>query len=364
MKKQFRIINPNFTGNDFYSNEYVLGHFPTYQVFLVVGSRGRGKTYSGKNLILNRFNNRAEGEWVWIRLNEEPVQNMLTNDGATFFEPSLLRKKKIQVKTSNNNVFFTKSRKINKDTKWTKTGQMLSLQKYADWKGNDFENVNLIIIDELVRAETQKKTFDVPSAFINTIENLVREREDIMVLIYTNTIGEMAEIRDLFGFLPMPGNYGVFKLPHKRTIIEYLDDSKEWKRRKKKTLAGILLGNRQMAEFSNVNSVLQSSQKEIWPRSKIKGKIFLFNFLLARNYVVSVYSINDSLWIDWVKYSDIKHQAETTFSIHQQLIGGGVIFNKEVRDNVRKALHNDKIRYSDYTLKQDFFRYAVTYKLI
>ena len=108
-----------------------------------------------------------------------------------------------------------------------KAGQMLSLQKYADWKGNDFENVNLIIIDELVRAETQKKTFDVPSAFINTIENLVREREDIMVLIYTNTIGEMAEIRDLFGFLPMPGNYGVFKLPHKRTIIEYLDDSKE-----------------------------------------------------------------------------------------------------------------------------------------
>ena len=86
-------------------------------MFLVVGSRGRGKTYSGKNLILNRFNNRAKGEWVWIRLNEEPVQNMLTNDGATFFEPSLLRKKKVHVKTTNNNVFFTKDRKINNDTK-------------------------------------------------------------------------------------------------------------------------------------------------------------------------------------------------------------------------------------------------------
>lgn len=365
MKKKYRLINPNFTNNDWYSSQFTLSLYPKYKIFVVIGSRGRGKTYSGKNLILNRFNKHHKKKFAWIRLNEEPIQNMLASNGASFFEPSLLRKKKVNVKTESGNIFFTKSKNVkDKNTKWTNVGRALSLQKYADWKGNDFEDTDLIIIDELVRAETQKKTFDVPSAFINTIENIARERTDVMILIYTNTIGEMAEIRDLFGFLPMPGNHGVFKLPHKQTVIEYLDDSIAWKKRKKKTMAGLLIGNKQMAEFTNINDTLQSSLSEIWPRSKVKGKQFLFNFLLARNYVISVYAVDDSLWIDWNRYATIKEKASTTFSIHPQMVGGGVIFNKDVRTSVRDALYNNKLKYSDYTLKQDFFRYALVYKLI
>lgn len=363
--KKYRIINPNFTNNNWYSNEYVLSNYPKYKIFVTVGSRGRGKTYSGKNLILNRFNKHHKKKFAWIRLNEEPIQNMLANNGGSFFEPSLLRKKKVNVKTESGNIFFTKSKNPkDKDAKWTNVGRALSLQKYADWKGNDFEDTDLIIIDELVRAQTQKKTFDIPSAFINTIENIARERTDVMILIYTNTIGEMVEIRDLFSFLPMPGNFGVFKLPHKQTIVEYLDDSKEWRKRKKNTLAGVLIGNKEMAEFTNVNTSLSSSVSEIWPRSKIKGKQFAFNFLLARNYVVSIYSVGEEIWMDWNKYASIKEKASPTFSIHPQMVGGGVIFNKEVRDMVRNALYNNKIKYSDYSLKQDFFKYAVTYKLV
>jgi len=46
-----------------------------------------------------------------------------------------------------------------------------------------------------------------------------------MIIVYANTIDEMMEVKELFGFMPFPGQFGVFKIPQKWTIIEYLQDS-------------------------------------------------------------------------------------------------------------------------------------------
>jgi len=90
-----------------------------------------------------------------------------------------------------------------------------------------------------------------------------------MIIVYANTIDEMLEIKELFGFMPFPGQFGVFKIPAKWTIIEYLQDSSSWKARKKDTIAGRLAN--QKSEFSNqFVSLLSTRSKFLVSYSKIK----------------------------------------------------------------------------------------------
>ena len=115
----------NFFSNEYYSPSYLLSHFPKYKIFCTFGSRGRGKTYSGKNLILNRFNDGRYGDgkkkFAWIRLNEDAILNLLEADGATFFEQSLLKKHNVNVTTRGSNIMFNGE----------EVGKALSLQKYG-----------------------------------------------------------------------------------------------------------------------------------------------------------------------------------------------------------------------------------------
>jgi len=123
--KSITLKDSNFFSNEYYSPSYLLSHFPKYKIFCTFGSRGRGKTYSGKNLILNRFNDGRYGDgkkkFAWIRLNEDAIQNLLEADGATFFEQSLLTKHHVAVTTKGSNIMFNGE----------EVGKALSLQKYG-----------------------------------------------------------------------------------------------------------------------------------------------------------------------------------------------------------------------------------------
>lgn len=350
----------NFTSNEFYSSQYILSFFPKYQIFVIPGSRGRGKTYSGKNIVLNRFLSKRKGKFAWLRLTDEPIDKILQNDGATFFESSLLRNKSVDVKTVNNDIYFSRAGK----DQWEHRGKAMSIQKYGSWKGNQFEDYDLIIMDELVRARSEKKTFNIPSAFVNMLENIARERKDIMVIIYANTLDEMSEIRDLFGFMPFPGQHGIYKLPHKKTIIEYLDDSKEWKQRKRNTIAGRLAEG--LGEFTNTyETMLDATRTWLQPRNKTKKK-YLFPLLIAKNYVVHLHRMDGGyIYVDYVTYTkDKRAVTDKIYSIRSKLMGPGLVYNKEIVKYIKEIHDLAKFRFSDLKLLNDWHRYLEAYGII
>lgn len=48
--------NINFISNKYYTNTYMLSHQNKgYKYYVTVGSRGRGKTFSGKNYLAKKF---------------------------------------------------------------------------------------------------------------------------------------------------------------------------------------------------------------------------------------------------------------------------------------------------------------------
>lgn len=74
----------------------------------------------------------------------------------------------------------------------------MAISKYYDFKGNQFTDYDEIIMDELVRAKGERRSFDISIAFKNFIENIVRRRNDVRCFIYANAIEELNDLRTLF----------------------------------------------------------------------------------------------------------------------------------------------------------------------
>lgn len=348
--------NKNFTSNDYYSNTYMMSHFPKYWYFVTIGSRGRGKTYSGKKYaikwILKQWNDSNMRRFMWWRLTNDAVSKVLENNGSTFFEKSLLDKHDIVVNVVNSDLFFAKRSEGVKDAEgniqyiFKHVGKVASIQEYYKYKGNQLNDYDLIIMDELVRAESERRTFNIPKAFINMVENVARKRKGIRIMIYANAIGEMQEVKQLFGFMPLPGRFGIYKLHHKRTIIEYLDDSEQWKEEQSQTYAGILQTS---SEFTNKHVNKHEDQEDfIIPRNVATGKTYFASLKIDRGLWLDIHSWKGYHYIDTDNYTSKMMKKQNRYAIGKNLVTHDTIYSTEIIKYIKEMWNLGKFRFSSY----------------
>jgi hypothetical protein len=358
--------NINYISNNYYSNSYMMAHFPRYWYFLTIGSRGRGKTYSGKKYVIKKFvkqmqthkPNTTLRKFMWWRLTDGAVEKILENNGETFFERDLLDKYKIVVRVSNNDIFFALRSSKNDDGEydWMHVGKVGSIQSYYKNKGNQYTDYDDIIMDELVRAESEKRTFNIPKAFINSIENVCRKRKGIRVMIYANAIGEMQEVKELFGFMPFPGAFGVYKLHHKRAIIEYLDDSEDWKKEQAQTMAGVLQSS---SEFTNVHrSTTEDVEDYFIERRFATGKKHFASILIQRGIYIIVFSWNKYYYIDTSNYINDKDKLKNCYALDRTLVNSRFIYSAEFIKLIKQLWENASFRYAS-PIVYEWFRKAL-----
>ena len=115
---------------------------------------------------------------MWWRLTTDAVKKVIENNGTKFFEKKLLDKYQISVQIVNQDIFFGRWKDLEEDEKnYHHVGSIAAIQEYYKYKGNQLEDYDEIIMDELVRADSERRTFDIPAAFINMIENVCRTRD-------------------------------------------------------------------------------------------------------------------------------------------------------------------------------------------
>lgn len=371
----------NFTSSDFYSNTYMMSHFPKYWYFMTIGSRGRGKTYSGKNGgikfvvsqvkdILNRPTSTGQlRKFMWWRLTNDAVDKVKENSGRDFFEKELKEKYQISVKVVNNDILFAKLDDIieneegEEELNYIHVGKIASIQEYYKYKGNQLNEYDLIIMDELVRADSERRTFNIPSAFINMIENVCRKRKGIKVMIYANAIGEMQEVKQLFGFMPLPGRFGIYKLYHKRAIIEYLDDSKEWKQEQENTMAGVLKGK--ASEFTNVHiDPLEDKEDFIIQRKYIKGKHYFASIKIDRGRWLDIHSVRGFYYIDTNTYTADKTKKANRYALDRTLVTANTIYSKEIVKFIQEIWSAGQFRFSSNICFEWFTKSCDKYNII
>lgn len=289
--------------NVFLSNRSVFGN-NWAKFFIFVGSRGCGKTYMSQNYCLRRFFKYGD-KFLWLRLTEGATKKLLQRDGADFIDSKLMDKWNITKIETKGDTVFINGREACKilalstfyNTKGVALNGKLEKRKKTSKKSDDTQAIKeltkvikkykTIVLDEMNREKNEKKTFDICYAFVNQIETICRRDTDRRIILAGNTLDEASDVlAGCFNFIPE--KLGLYKLHNKKAIIYYADDSDEYKKARKESLAGLLMPNE--STFTNV--IISDTKLVTGPPASKPTAIIRFSnktYFTLCNCVVTMY---------------------------------------------------------------------------
>jgi len=274
---------------EWYSLRHMLGYANWAMFYLLLGGREAGKSYSVTDFFCRQFKNKGI-PFTWIRLTEAASRKLLQNNAEKLVDPDLRRKYDLDLMTSGNNVYSVKREEVTTKKKngTTETkmkivdkklfARVYNLSTFYNDKGSIFDKDFLndpnmrynIAIDEFEREKGEKNTFDITYSLVNQLENLVRStKERIKIFFLGNTLEDASDILCAFNYIPE--EFGIYKLKSKRAVIEYIEPSESYLKRRKGTIADILMPTAStFTNKVNVDNTLVDKSPLISPKYIIK----------------------------------------------------------------------------------------------
>lgn len=268
---------------EWYSIRHMLGYANWAMFYILLGGREAGKSYSVTDFFCRQFRNKGI-PFIWLRLTEAASRKLLQNNAEKLVDPDLRRKYDLDLVTSGNNVYHVTERSKpdkNGKTKILKKklfARVYALSTFYNDKGSIFDKDFLndpnmrynLGIDEFEREKGEKNTFDITYSLVNQLENLVRStKERVKIFFLGNTLEDASDILCAFNFIPE--NFGIYKLKSKRCVIEYIQPSEAYLKRRKGTIADILLPNAStFTNKVNTDDTLVDKSPLITPKYVIK----------------------------------------------------------------------------------------------
>lgn len=253
--------------------------------YALLGGREAGKSYSVMHWgVRRKFRKKDNLKFYWFRLTEAAANNLLADGASKLIDPDL--KKLYNIKTfKKNHTIYTYNEKIvttkNGNERKEKTNvkefcEVLACSTFYNTKGvgyfdNTFKGEYLIVLDEMNREDSEKNNFDIVYNFVNLLENIARStKTKIKVVMIGNTLEEASDILSAFNFIP--DGFGRYKLKSKRCVIDYIKPNDAYLKRRKGTMADILMP--QASTFTNElemdRSLLVNKRRCIHPCNIIK----------------------------------------------------------------------------------------------
>lgn len=239
--------------SEWYNLRPILGYANWAIFYLLLGGREAGKSYSVSNFFVDQYVNKGI-PFTWLRLTEAASRKLLQNNAEKLVDPDLRRKYNLDLITSGNNVYQVVKRSAPDKNGKTKVlekklmARVYALSTFYNDKGSIFDKDFLndpamrynVAIDEFQREKGEKNTFDILYSLVNQLENLLRSTKDRMKIFFLgNTLEEASDILCAFNFIPE--TWGIYKLKKKRAVIHFIEPTEAYKKRRKGTIADILM---------------------------------------------------------------------------------------------------------------------------
>lgn len=241
-KEKQEIIN----GRAFYSIRSLLGNANWAEIFAILGGRQAGKSYQVFDYFFDSWFKDKSNPMTWLRLTEPSKNELLNNNAYSFGDPDLKRKYNLDLKVKGNNIF----NKL-EDGNEVHFARVLALSTFYSQKGQGFFDKDAtghfnICLDEMNKEKCERRTIDIPYAFVNQIENLVRnmktdENHQLKIFLLGNTLEESSDLMSCFNFLPQ--EFGRFKVKKKKLVVDYLPPTDAYKEMRKDSIANLLMGD-------------------------------------------------------------------------------------------------------------------------
>lgn len=255
--------------------------------YCLLGGREAGKSYAAMKWgVENKLKHQDNFKFYWFRLTDAAVQNLLSGGADKFIDPDIRRKYNIKTYCKGSTIYTytpvtyttASGRKYTEKTNVKEFCNVLSCSTFYNTKGvgyfdNQFDGQYYIVLDEMNREQSERNSFDIVYNFVNLLENTIRStKHKIKIILIGNTLDESSDILAAFNFLP--DGFGRYKLRRKRCVIDYIKPNEEYLKRRKGTMADILMP--EASTFTNEvmldRSILINKRKAIRPQYIIKFK--------------------------------------------------------------------------------------------
>lgn len=252
----------------FYNINSILGN-DWAMFYVILGSRMTGKSYALTDYLCRRKKKLgSQCKNYWLRISETSTKAMLANKAQKLVDPDLVRKYKLDLSTKGMEVFDHGKPFMT----------VLPLSSFAKTKGlgiydKDYDGEYNIVLDEFQLEQGERKTsFNITYALICQLENIARTTKNkIKVFLVGNTLEEASSVLKAFEFLPE--KFGRYYLKNKRCVIDYIENTTEYEKDRKGSIADLLGGNK----MSNYTNMREKSLKMI-SKERIKKPTAIIKF--------------------------------------------------------------------------------------
>lgn len=312
----------------------------------VIGNRGGGKSFSGKNLCIKRFK-KDGSQFIWVRRYQTEIDTLTDffADIKTFFPND-------ELKVEGNTCY------INGEP----AGWLIALTKSMQLKSVAYPNVKTIIFDEFIIDKGKigylKNEVQV---FLELFETVARMRDNVTAVFFGNAISIVNPYFIYFNIKP-DLNKRFTKKGH--VCIEFYFNE-AFIEKKKQTRFGRLIEGTQYGDYNMLNKFLRDSDSFIIEQRPAGATLKIYQFIIDGQRF--------SLWQDtrrgeWY----INNDYEPNFGTFRTFISNPVDMddndkshillkkNSSIAKRLREVIERGDLYYNNQNTKQKFFEILLT----
>ena len=346
-----------------YLNPHAIMGYHDITHFLLLGSRGRGKSVVSLDapIAAKKKYGYENVKIFYFRLSDLSVKAMLANHAAKAIDPILVHKYNLDITTKVNTVYdhgkplieFFSLVSAGKVGKGVNLYDADFLNKRPLGKdGKPIKRFIFLILDEFLLAEgIEKKTTGNPvEQWKIYLESILRDQErldyDAVRIFYlANSVSECANFMgQLFNYIPTPGDFGIKKLTRKHAIVWNIPNSQAYIDKRKKSYTADVLDYEDDPNYTNI---VKRDLETIKPKQVRLHRVT--NIIKFSKQQSDWYCLYDSLYIR--KYRGETVNPNIMISMVRHLDN---FFNQEIVKNVFDRYDARAFMYADLISQASF----------
>lgn len=312
----------------------------------IIGARGIGKTFGAKKKCCKAA--KYDGKhFAWIRDSESACDKIRANNGADFFKDLAHHWR---------NDFFDLSKcYIKQDVIYLNgvyAGKLLALSTYYNNKGNVFDDIDIVVLDEFIPEKIQANRGSRARQFLNTIESIGRTRDDFKIILLANSLDLADDILDILDVKIT--DFGFYVNRDKDVVVHYAPNNPAFDSVHEKSLSGKLIKGTQF-EDQIVKNKFDINEIEYFDKRPPKCN---FMCILHNDYgCCRLYERNGFIYVDhdldpnWRK--DLRYVNEI-----RDVTPYRHLMPKNQLDNLRAYLEHNRVQYKNATLRKVFIEFV------
>ena len=250
--------------------------------------------------------------------------------------------------------FFSQRRLIyatNIETKETFViGEFVAISEYMRVKKSPRPYVKFIFFDEFLNEESDYLNDEI-TKFLNVCDSIIRNREDVRVLLVSNTITLINPYFSYFGINKLSGRFTKGKY---NSIVEFTD-SEEFIKFRETTKFGSTIKGTKYGDFALSGAFMLDDMTNVIPNPPFKTRHYLFNIVLNENNI-EVSLVNGLLF--FTKSNDYTRRSYTPYVENAKMYHSTYV-EKTFRyfKMIQKYFMNDRVMYQSLIIKNDIIEF-------